>query len=215
MRGRKIIGLLLTVVTLIFIIACLMFYDANQTYKAEKGIEEAIKNYSASMDDEEIKVLTKEIYAAVEQKLERMDANNLTEKDLEELLETVIRELEIRTLEYRDRDITGEEINRIANEVIKKVIELNMVTSNEDHLAKLEEYRLKLDQMTNLQQDLRIRLIQTQEDIAALQNRISQLEKALEVRMEQLEHQTSDLQKNVLYYQYNKDSQTLSLLGKE
>ncbi|MGN1314128.1 MAG: coiled-coil domain-containing protein [Lachnospiraceae bacterium] len=215
MRGRKIIGLLLTVVTLIFIIACLMFYDANQTYKAEKGIEEAIKNYSASMDDEEIKVLTKEIYAAVEQKLEGMDANNLTEKDLEELLETVIRELEIRTLEYRDRDITREEINRIANEVIKKIIELNMVPSNEDNLSKLEEYRLKLDQITNLQQDLWVKLTQTQADITALQNRISELEKALETRMEQLEHQASDLQKNVLYYQYNKDSQTLSLLGKE
>ena len=215
MRGRKIIGLLLTVVTLIFIIACLMFYDANQTYKAEKGIEEAIKNYSASMDNEEIKVLTKEIYAAVEQKLEGMDANNLTEKDLEELLETVIRELEIRTLEYRDRDITREEINRIANEVIKKIIELNMVPSNEDNLSKLEEYRLKLDQITNLQQDLWVKLTQTQADITALQNRISELEKALETRMEQLEHQASDLQKNVLYYQYNKDSQTLSLLGKE
>ena len=123
--------------------------------------------------------------------------------------------MEIRTLEYRDRDITREEINRIANEVIKKIIELNMVPSNEDNLSKLEEYRLKLDQITNLQQDLWVKLTQTQADITALQNRISELEKALETRMEQLEHQASDLQKNVLYYQYNKDSQTLSLLGKE
>ena len=180
MRGRKIISLILTIATLIFMIACLLFYNTSRSYKAEKGIEEALKAYSASMEEAEIKVLTKEINDAVEKKLSEMNTQDLTQEDLKELLETVIRELEVHTVEYRDRDITLEEINLIANEVIKKIIEQNIIPSNEDELAKLEAYKLQLDQLTNIQQDFYSKLIRTENTITELQKRISELEKELD-----------------------------------
>ncbi|MBQ9991476.1 MAG: hypothetical protein IJP31_11155 [Lachnospiraceae bacterium] len=222
MRGRKIISLILTIATLIFIIACLMFYNANQSYKAERGIEEAIKAYSASMDEGEIKVLTREINDAVEKKLSEMNAQDLTEEDLKELLETVIKELETSTVEYRDRDITQEEINNIANEVIKKIIDLKITPTNEDELAKLEAYKLQLDQITNLHQDLSTKLIQARTDISNLEKRISELEKALkdrladiESRASQMEEKTASIEGNALYYEYDQDTQTLKVYGKK
>lgn len=229
MRGRKIISLLLTIVTLIFIIACLMFYNSSQTYKAERGIEEAIKNYSASMDENEIKVLTKEINDAVEKKLREMDTEDLTQEDLEELLETVIKELEIRTLEYRDTDITREEINHIANEVIKKIIELKIIPSNKEDLAKLEAYKQQLDQITSLQQDLSTKLIQAQTNLNNLEKRVSELEQALKQRIDSLEERADELKEkakqleakaaslegNILYYDYDQHSQTLNVYGKK
>ena len=166
MRGRKIISLLIMTATLIFIIACLLFFNANQSYEAERGIEEAIKNYSASIDEAEIKILTKEINDAVEKKFNEMDTKELSLKDLEELLETVINQLEVKTVVYRDADITQEEINQIANEAIKRIIELKMLPSNKEEVERLENYKALLDQITYMQQELIGKLYQTESNLA-------------------------------------------------
>lgn len=206
MRGRKIISLLIMTATLIFIIACLLFFNANQSYEAERGIEEAIKNYSASIDEAEIKILTKEINDAVEKKFNEMDTKELTPKDLEELLETVINQLEVKTVEYRDADITQEEINQIANEAIKRIIELKMLPSNKEEVERLENYKALLDQITYMQQELSGKLYQTESNLADLQQEmggklsqtegsISNLEQELSGKLSQTENSISDLNK--------------------
>lgn len=208
MRGRKIISLLMLTATLIFIIACLLFFNANQNNEAERGIEEAIKNYSTSIDEEEIKVLTREINDAVEKKLSEMNTKELTQKDLEELLKTVMEKLEVRTIEYRDTDITQEEINAIANEVIKMMITLKMIPSNEEELAKLEAYKILLDQLTFMQQELSGKLSQTEGSINHLKQElngklsqtegsISNLQQELTGKLTQTEGSINDLQQEL------------------
>ncbi len=226
MRGKKIVGLLLIVATLIFVLACLMFYNTNQSYEAEKGIKEAIMAYSAAMEEADIKVLTREVNEAVEKKLKEMNTDELSQKDLEELLETVLQELEIRTLGYRDTDITQEELNNIANEVIKRVIELKIGSETEEEKAKLEAYRIQLDKITQLQQNIDAKIIQAETNISGLQKDVNQLKSEYQKEMNQLktelqnrigelEKRAAQLEGNLLYYQYDEATNTLKLTGKK
>lgn len=226
MRGKKIVGLLLIVATLIFVLACLMFYNTNQSYEAEKGIKEAIMAYSAAMEEADIKVLTREVNEAVEKKLKEMNTDELSQKDLEELLETVLQELEIRTLGYRDTDITQEELNNIANEVIKRVIELKIGSETEEEKAKLEAYRIQLDKITQLQQNIDAKIIQAETNISGLQKDVNQLKAEYQKEMNQLktelqnrigelEKRAAQLEGNLLYYQYDEATNTLKLTGKK
>lgn len=179
MRGRKIIGLLLSAVTLIFIIACLLFYHANQAYQAEKGIEEAIKAYSAVMEEAEIKVLTSEVNEAVEKKFSEMNTGTLSNEDLEELLETAVKELENGTLKYRDTDITQEEVYHIASEVIKKAIEQKITPVSDEQLARLEAYRQQLDSLIQMQYNYDTQIARTHDRIGDLSKEISDAKKTM------------------------------------
>ena len=74
MTRRKVAGIVLAVVTVLFLVYCILFLNQNQEEKIEKGIVKAMKTYSGNMDEDEIKVLTKEIDTLVNEKLNKRKA---------------------------------------------------------------------------------------------------------------------------------------------
>ncbi len=175
MRGKKIIGLLLSVVTLIFMVACLLFFQANKDYEAQKGIEEAIKAYSATMKEQEIKVLTGEINNAVDKKLKEIDTGNMTDEELQDLMLLIVQKLEKATSSYRESDITQDEVYRIASQIVRKTMEEQGNKLNEEQLAWLNNYQKQLELLIKRQDSLDDQMEQTRN---SLSDQVSQLEKA-------------------------------------
>ena len=68
MKRRKIIGLVLILVTFIYFIACLLALYQNQRVKMEKGIEEALKAYS-TQEGLNVKELSKDFNLMLEDKM--------------------------------------------------------------------------------------------------------------------------------------------------
>ncbi len=254
MRGKKIIGLLLSVVTLIFMVACLLFFQANEDYKAQRGIEEAIKAYSATMKEQEIKVLTSEINDAVDKKLKEIDTGNMSDEELEDLMLLVVQELEKATAHYRETDITQDEVYRIASQIVEKSLkeegskltrdqqafldnyqkQLELLAKRQDSLdSQLEQARNSLsnqvgqleqtrnslsDQLNRLEQNQGSKFEGLSEELSKAMNELAQeWKKKLEGAEAQLQSQSekiNQLEGNILYYTYDKDTQTLQLFGK-
>lgn len=138
LQYKKQIILVSLVIVAGITVLCLYQYKKNPVYVMEEGISESLENYS-SLNEADIKVLKREINDVVENKLEEVNTKELTPENLKELMLAIKDELN-----YATYNIPEEEINRMVNEIIKKVLELKI----SDDREKLEAYQKQIDVLT-------------------------------------------------------------------
>ena len=215
MKRRKVIGLVLVIVTFVYFIACLLAFYQNQRVKMEKGIEEALKAYSGQ-ESLDIKELSNDFNLRLDGKLdaeegkqqilkfegsfERMEKNITNVTDEMALVETNILNL-------------NERLNVIENSYNELFVEL---TSKYD---LYEETFLEIEKKT----------LEMQTDIEEIKNIINEMEKKIEENNSEQEKNTDELQSkleeinnkltelipNLLLYQYDDETQTLHVYGKK
>lgn len=104
----------------------------------EKVVQEYLQDYYGELT-QEIEILSKNMSEELDHSLTEMGTRELTEDELQQLLDIVNRELSQATY-----NISQDEINRIANQIVKKVLEINPEIDS----GLLEQYKAQLDELT-------------------------------------------------------------------
>lgn len=189
LKRRKIIGIILIAVTIIFVLLCVFFLTQKQKFEIEKGVAEALKAYSASMEGTDVKVLNREINNAVEERLKELNSQELSEEEIQLLVQEVTNELR-----YKFQHISEEE---------KTIIESNIQQLEQliEEINKgIEVIRLEMGDTTG----------KLEVSIEELENQLTLIQQELN----QMKEQAQTMEKNVLYYQYDEATQTLKMYGK-
>lgn len=196
MTRRKIAGVVLAVTTVLFLVYCILFLNQNQNEKIEKGVVKAMKNYSENLNEEEIKVLTKEIDTLVEEKLNTVEKEKLTEQQLDQLLTLVTKEIT-----HKFNNLTENEIHLISNRVLKEILEHNLGGSSGNEQL-LEKYKKQIDELTkSINGQLEQLLKEMEEEMDTVKNTVdkktSEIEEDLGKMEGKVNEKTSRLEKNI------------------
>lgn len=201
MRCRKLLGGILIAFTFVYLFASLLAAYQNQRVTLEKGIAEAVKGY-AEREELERKELNKDLSLLLDDKMSVEEGKQQVlkfegsfarvEKGIQDVsggveqLETSIRYVNEK-LEQAEKEYAAE------YETIKK--ELNEI---ETQLAEMEEIKTKLEEV----EKIKIKLTEIEE----MKDKLAQ--------MEELKKRVDTLDGDILYYQYDSQSNTLNVYGK-
>lgn len=214
MKRRKIVGLILFIGTLVYLLASILALYQNQRVKMEKGMEEALKAY-AEQEGMNIKELNKDLNLLLDEKVDVQDMNQQIlkyegsfarmEKSVTNVTdEMAVVEYNINNLNERMYQVESyydslyEEVVNINTGFEEKVTEIN--NTIESVKEDMEGIKAEISEIKNLisesdsKQNGNITLLQ--EQITLCEDRLKMLED------------------NVLYYQFDNESQTLKVYGK-
>lgn len=213
MKRRKVTGLILIISTFIYFIACLLALYQNQRVKMEKGIEEALKTYS-NQESLNVKELSKDFNL-------RLDEMVNKEENKKQILKF---EGSFERMEKNFTNVTEEmaiveyNINNL-NDRLSVVENFN----NELYVELTEKYDLYEVQFGEIQKNT----IEIQNNLKEVDLQITELKKqiqendskqnenteAVQLQLDELRLKVMELFSNALMYQYDADSQTLSMYG--
>lgn len=210
MRKKKIAGWILLAATVIYFLAFALSLYQNQRVKMETEMKESFKAYS-QMDGSQVKELDKDLDLLLQEKVNVKDAEQQIMKyegsfaRMETNLNGVTNE--IASVEY-----TINQINEKADQLEKQYHSLYEEIQNQNTLYESERIELE-GTITELKSDME--RMETELKNMILDN-ASEAEANIQKLLEQIQEHTDrlqDLEGNVLYYQYDSDSQTLNIYG--
>ena len=123
---------------LIIVLVCsgaVLFFN-HQKSMSESVIRKYMSESLGQLNDEEVKMLSQNLSEEIDEKLEGLDTKELSESNLEELLAAVNTELAHATY-----NIPPEELNEIANEILKKVLK------DQDYQKVIDELAAEVEQL--------------------------------------------------------------------
>lgn len=126
------------IVVIAAVLLGLFLWRSRDKVITEKVVQEYLNDYYGEIT-QEIKILSKNMADELDDSLAEMGTRELTEEELQQLLDIVNSELS-----QASYNISQEEINKLANQIVKKVLEINPVIDTE----LLEQYKVQLDALT-------------------------------------------------------------------
>lgn len=112
----------------------------NNTKTTEAVVERYLQTYGSGMDQTELTEITKNITTKLDASLEDMNTKELSQENMQQLLDEVMQELSFVTY-----SIPESEIKKIAAQVVSKVVEMN--TANDE--AKMAEYIAMIESLSS------------------------------------------------------------------
>lgn len=213
MKRRKIIGLALLIGTVVYLFALILALYQNQRVKMEKGIEEALKAY-AQKDNLDVKELSKDFNLLLDEKIDtdymnqqvlkyegsfaRMEKSVTNVTDEMALMEYNVKYLSQKIEQMENYyKLLQEEVTNMNTVYDANVIQINNTISEiKSDVEKMKTEILKLES------------IMTEKD-GNQEDNIIELQKLVT----ECEGRLHNLENNVLYYQYDEESQTLKMYG--
>lgn len=116
----------------------LFLWNNKTKMMTENVVQEYLKNYYGEIT-QEMKILSKDMAEKIDERVEGIGTREFTDEELQELIGMVNEELE--TVSY---NISQEEINKIANQIIKKVLEIKI----EDDEELLKQYQNRINELS-------------------------------------------------------------------
>ena len=213
MKRRKIIGLVLIVVTFVYFVACLLALYQNQRVKMEKGVEEALKAYS-NHEGINIKELSEDFNIRLD---EKMDANEGRQQILkfegsfERMEKNIINvndemaKVEVNITNLNDRlDIVENFYEELYIEITSKydLYEEQFLTVNQN-----------IQEIVNIIDEIKVSISDLEEKMD--QNNMNQDEnmKELQSQLDDTINRLAELRINALLYSYDENTQTLHVYG--
>ena len=213
MKRRKMAGIILIGATFVYFVACLLALYQNQRVTMEKGIEEALKAYSAQ-ENLDIKELSKDFNLQLDEKMNIKEGNQQILKmsgsfaTMEKSINNVsgdMAELEYNIINLEERLTLSE---HFYNELYQELTEKYDI---------YEQEFLEISQSTTSIQNK----IETMEaEISKLEKQISENDNKQNENLESVQTQLGELKSRVveliadaLLYQYDENSQTLYVYG--
>lgn len=208
MKRRKIVGLVLIVLTFVYFLACLLALYQNQRVKMEKGIEEALKAYS-NQETLNIKELSKDFNLMLDDKMDIKDSKQQIAK-FEGSFERMEKNItnvndEIVNVEYH-LEILDERMEYIENyyqELYEDYINNNTL---------LEEKFLTIEQVSK---EIQNKILNLEKMISESEEKQNINIQVLQSQLEELKNLLSDIQGNVIYYRYDETANTLHIFGNQ
>ena len=218
MKRRKIIGLILFTGTLVYLLASLLALYQNQRVVLEKGMEEALKAY-AGQEELNIKELDKDFNLMLDEKVDRSVLDSQVVK-----YEGSFARME-KNITNVTEGMAATEYNVIQlNERINYVTELYQALGDEIINQNLFSQTLyeEIESQNRLYESLQEELEKIRTDISNLEEMIlknaSKQEEDVRMLQEQIalyQQRLTDLEGNVLFFQYDEETHTLNMFGKE
>ncbi|MEE1256228.1 MAG: hypothetical protein UHN47_06920 [Lachnospiraceae bacterium] len=128
------------IVTVIIITGIICLYKWSNAKTTEAVVERYLQTYGSGMDQAELTEITRNITTKLDASLESMNTKELSQENMQQLLDEVMYELSTTTY-----SIPESEINKIAAQVVSKVIEMNAVNNE----AKMAEYATMIESLSN------------------------------------------------------------------
>lgn len=201
MRHRKLLGGILIAVTFVYLFASLLAAYQNQRVTLEKGIAEAVKGY-AEREELERKELNKDFSLLLDDKM-----------SVEEGKQQVLKfEGSFARVEKGIQDVSGgvEQLQTSISYVNEKLeqAEKKYETEYETVKKELEEIQIQLVEMEEIKMKLA--------EVEKIKTKLAQMEEMKEklAQMEELKERVDALDGDILYYQYDSQSNTLNVYGK-
>lgn len=192
MTRRKIAGIVLAAVTILFIIYCLLFLSQNQNKKIEKGVVKVMETYSENLNDQEVKTLSKDLGSLIDDKLRQIGKDDLTKEQLKELLDMITQEIN-----NKFENLTEKEIHLIANSVLKEIIDQGIGTSKEDQ-EKLILYKKQIDELTiEIDRELETMIKEFEREISKVETVFNEQTKEIEEHITLLTEHITEVEKKV------------------
>ena len=206
MTRRKIAGIILATVTILFIIYCLLFLTQNQNRKIEKGVVKVMETYSDNLNDQEVKTLSKELNTLIEEKLKQIGKDDFTKDQLKELLELITQEIH-----NKFENLTQKEVHLIANSVLKEIIDQGIGYTSEDK-EKLEIYKKQIDELTiEIDRELETMIKEFEREISKVETSFNDQTKELENHITLLTNHLTELEKKVSELEKSKNDLEIKL----
>lgn len=137
---KEIVPYIAAVVIVMIMIAFMgiFLWNSKDDVVTEKTVQRYLKDYYGEIT-QEMKVLSKNMSDELDSSLAEMDTRELTKEELQQLLDIVNSELCKATY-----NISQEEINKLAKQIVQKVLETHIGTDTE----LLEKYASQLDALS-------------------------------------------------------------------
>lgn len=215
MKRRKIVGLILLIGTLVYVLASILAFYRNQRVKMEKGIEEALKAYS-DQENLEVKELSKDFNLLLDEKLDVDDMNQQILKyegsfaRIDKNVTNVTDELAVVEYNINNLNEKMEQIENFYNTLYEEFVNKN--TSYEEKITEINST------ITNIKGDvekIENRISEMEKIIAQNDSKQDENVKLLQEQIAACEKRLENLEGNVLYYQYDNESQTLNMYGNQ
>ncbi|MBD5469912.1 MAG: hypothetical protein HDR19_01980 [Lachnospiraceae bacterium] len=127
---------ILIVAAIIVFMGLFMWRNKNQ-FVTEKVVQTYLEDYYGEITHE-MKVLSKNMSDELDSSLAVMNTRELTQEELQQLLDAVNSELS-----QASYNISSEEINKMSNQIVKKVLEVKT-----EDAELLKEYAMQLDELS-------------------------------------------------------------------
>ena len=128
-----ILGIIVVLISVV--VLAVILWNNRSKLMTETVVEECLQEYYGTIT-EEMKILSRSMSGEIDGRLAEIDGRELTDEELQQLLDIV--EQELSTAVY---NISQDEINKIANMIVKKVLEQKVLYDDE----LLKQYQNKLD----------------------------------------------------------------------
>ena len=185
---KKIISILVILLLCFRAIGFLNYQKSMSEVVIRKYMSESL----GQLNDEEVKMLSQNLSEEIDEKLEGLDIKELSESNLEELLAAVNTELAHATY-----NIPPDELNDIANEIVKKVLKDQNYQKAIDELTTEVEY---LAETSYSEADIRkvaSELDLSEEDIAQIMQNAGITDKALQSLASEMDMSVEELTKMI------------------
>lgn len=215
MKRRKVVGIVLLMGTFVYLFASLLALYQNQRVKMEKGIEEALKAYSEK-ESLDVKELSKDFNLLLDEKLDINDMNQQILKyegsfaRMEKHVTNVTDEMAV--VEYNINNL-NERMYAVENyysSLYEEVVNMNTL-----YEEKLSEINNSIISIKSQMEEIKTNISNIEEMVL---NNDSKQEENVRMFQEQIalcEQRLADLEGNALYFQYDNETQTLNVFGRE
>lgn len=218
MKRRKIAGLVLLIGTVSYLLASLLSLYQNQRVKIEKGIEEAIKAYSDA-EGVNVKELSKDFNVLLDEKLDVSDMHKqvLKYEGSFQRIENNVNHVsdEMALVEYNVNSLNQRlyELEQRYSSYLNELVNIN--NKNEEIIVNLTNHISSLEDEIEIMKEE----IKTLYEEGSAQKNNDEIFKSeiqtIQKQCEDLKEHIIELENNALHFEYDSETQTLNVFGKQ
>ena len=218
MKRRKIAGLVLLIGTVSYLLASLLSLYQNQRVKIEKGIEEAIKAYSDA-EGVNVKELSKDFNVLLDKKLDVSDMHKqvLKYEGSFQRIENNVNHVsdEMALVEYNVNSLNQRlyELEQRYSSYLNELV--NMNNKNEEIIVNLTNHISSLENEIEILKE-EIKTLYEEDSAQKNNDEIFKSEiQTIQKQCEDLKEHIIELENNALHFEYDSETQTLNVFGKQ